>query len=56
MMALNVGTFKQRILLQYLVQNFHYYCWNLVIFSNSIGDITAVDIETGLYLATSNSK
>ena len=47
-MALNYGIFKQRDSFTISDSKFSYIVNNLVIFSNSIGDITAVDIETGL--------
>ena len=49
MMALNVGIYQRKTLLQYLAQIFSLIIdGELVIFTNSIGDITAVDIESGL--------
>ena len=56
--SMNVGICKQKTLLQYLTTKFSLIVINdMVVFSNSIGDITAVDIETGVNnLATTNSK
>ena len=49
MMVLNVGICRQRTRLQYQIQKiFIIIIDDMVIFNNSIGDITAVDIETGM--------
>ena len=46
-MVQRYGIFKPKTLLMSDTKNSQYIIGDLVVFSNSIGDITAVDIESG---------